>query len=310
MFNYGRKKISLKERLKKNAHDIFFCIVILLFPTVQFIVFYLGVNLNTVALSFRAFDYGTGYVWCGFDNFRQAFYNLFHVESYKMAIGNSLLFELISIVVGMSLSMLFAYYIYLKKPLAGFFKSMMFMPSVVSSIVLTVIFRIFVGRVYSEVASLISGTHVPGLLSLEKTRKATLYFYNIFFGFGTTVLLYSGAMSGTNESVMEYAEIDGANYWQKFFHVMFPMIFPTFITFIVMHVSDTFMNQMNLLGFYGTDASYQLQTFGYYLYTKTLNASLSEYPLLATYGLIFTAVTMPIVFTVKWLLKKYGPDAY
>lgn len=306
-----KKKIPFKENFKKNFQDIIFCLVILIYPTVQFIVFYLGVNLNTIALSFQGFDPESGvYSWAGFSNFSKAFYNIFHVESFGMAIGNSVLYQLVAIFVGMTLSMLFAYYIYLKKPMAGFFKSMLFMPAVVSSIVLTLIFRIFVDSFYSEVATAITGSDVPGLLSSRSTQKATIFFYNIFFGFGTAVLLYSGAMSGTNESVMEYADIDGANYMQKFFYVLFPMIFPTFITFMVMHISDTFMNQMFLLGFYSDAAPYHLQTFGYFLYANTLNASLGDYPILATYGLIFTLVTMPVVFLVKHLLEKYGPNAY
>ena len=79
---------------------------------------------------------------------------------------------------------------------------------------------------------------------------------------------------------------------------------------MVMHISDTFMNQMNLLGFWADTAPPRLKTIGYYLYTGTLKASLAEYPLLATYGLIFTLVTMPVVFVVKWLLEKFGPNAY
>lgn len=305
-----KKKLTLKENFKKNFQDILFCVIILLYPTIQFIIFYLGVNVNTIALSFKFFDYEGGYSFAGLENFRLAFYNLFNDTGLKLAVGNSVTYRIIAIAVGMTLSLMFSYYIYLNRAMAGFFKAILFMPAVVSTLVFTIIFRKFVGDLYSEIASKITGEMVPGLLATESTKKATVFFYNVFFGFGTAVLLYSGAMSGTNESVMEYAEVDGTNYWQKFIYVLFPMIFPTFITFMVMHISDTFMNQMNLLGFFADSASPKLQTIGYFLYTKTLKASLSEYPLLATYGLIFTLITMPIVFLVKHLLEKFGPNAY
>ena len=310
MAHIKRKKSTLKEKFQKNYQDILFCVLILIYPTVQFIVFYLGVNLNTIALSFQQFDYDAGYTWAGFANFKLAFRNIFHEATFGMAIGNSVLYQVVAIAAGMTLSLFFAYYIYLNKPFAKFFKVMLFMPAVISSIVLTVIFRKVVGDLYSEIASGIANEFVPGLLVTPNTQKATLFFYNLFFSFGTTVLLYSGAMSGTNESVMEYAEVDGANYLQKFFYVLFPMIFQTFTTFMVMHVADTFMNQMFLLGFFADAAPYQVQTVGYYLYAETLSATLGEYPLLATYGLIFTIVTVPVVFLVKRLLERYGPNAY
>ena len=310
MANFARKKRSIKDSFKKNFQDILFCFLILLYPTVQFIIFYLGVNVNTVFLSFEKYD-GTKYVFAGFENFGVAFYNILNVKEWGMAIGNSLLYLFVSTAVGTTLSLLFSYYIYLRKPCSGFFKVMLFMPAVVSAIVLTIIYRSIVGDVYSEIVYKFTGNVVPGLMKGSHTaQKFVTFFYNVAFGFGTAVLLYSGAMSGTNESVMEYADIDGANYTQKFFYVLLPMIFPTFITFMVMRFADTFMNQMNLLGICGDAAPYQVETIGYKLYVKTLkiNGNPAELPLLATYGFIFTIITIPVVFTVKHLLEKLGPN--
>lgn len=303
-------KLTLKENFKKHFHDILFCFVILIYPTVQFIIFYLGVNVNTILLSFKFFDYDGGYTFAGFENFRLAFFNLFNDKALGVAVGNSVLYQLVAIAIGTSLSLMFSYYIYLKRTFSGFFKSILFLPTIVSSLVFTMIFRKVAAELYIDVVEKLTGEIVPGLLSNENTRKFTVFTYNVLFSFGTSVLLYSGAMSGTNESIMEYADIDGTTYWQKFIYILFPMIFPTFITFMVMHISDTFMNQMNLLGFWADTAPPRLKTIGYYLYTGTLKASLAEYPLLATYGLIFTLVTMPVVFFVKWLLEKFGPNAY
>ena len=310
MTNFMQRKRTVKEAFKKNFQDILFCFIILLYPTVQFIIFYLGVNVNTILLSFEKYD-GVGYTFAGFENFSVAFYNIFNVQEWGMAIGNSLLYLVVATIVGMTLSLLFSYYIYLKKPFAGFFKVMLFMPAVVSSIVLTTIYRSVVGDVYSEIVFKLTGEVVPGLMKgSHEAQRFVTFFYNVVFGFGTTVLLYTGAMSGTNESVMEYADIDGTNYTQKFFYVLLPMIFPTFITFMVMRFADTFMHQMNLLGICGDAAPYQVETIGYKLYVKTLkvNGNPAELPLLATYGLIFTLVTIPAVFTVKHLLEKFGPN--
>ena len=284
----------------------------LLYPTVQFIIFYLGVNVNTILLSFEKFD-GTKYTFAGLDNFGMAFGNIFQQKEWGMAIGNSLIYLVVSIAVGITLSLLFAYYIYLKKTCSKFFKVMLFMPAIVSSIVLTTIYKSIVNDVYPDIVEKLTGANVTGLMRGSHTaQKFVTFFYNVTFGFGTSVLLFTGAMSGTNESVMEYTDVDGANYTQKFFYVLLPMIFPTFITFMVMRFADTFMNQMNLLGICGDAAPYQVETIGYKLYTLTLkaNGSFYELPLLATYGLIFTVVTIPTVFTIKYLLEKFGPKAY
>ena len=206
MANLVQKKRTLQQSFKKNFQDILFCFIILLYPTVQFIIFYLGVNVNTILLSFEKYD-GTKYIFAGFENFSVAFYNLFEVKEWGMAIGNSLLYLGVATVVGMTLSLLFSYYIYLKKPMAGFFKVMLFMPAVVSSIVLTTIYRSIVGDVYSEIVFKLTGEVVPGLMKgSHEAQKFVTFFYNVTFGFGTTVLLYSGAMSGTNVTAIDLGE--------------------------------------------------------------------------------------------------------
>ena len=53
MANLVQKKRTIQQSFKKNFQDILFCFIILLYPTVQFIIFYLGVNVNTILLSFE-----------------------------------------------------------------------------------------------------------------------------------------------------------------------------------------------------------------------------------------------------------------
>ena len=47
---------------------------------------------------------------------------------------------------------------------------------------------------------------------------------------------------------------------------------------------------------------------GYFMYTETLGATKTEYPILSTYGLYMSAVAIPLTFIVKRLLEKFGPS--
>lgn len=56
-----------------------------------------------------------------------------------------------------------------------------------------------------------------------------IYLYNILMGFGTNVLLLSSAMSSVSDSIVEAAQLDGANNLQLFWHVVFPQIWRSII---------------------------------------------------------------------------------
>lgn len=303
----GKKTKTLRN---KKINDIIFCCGILLYPTVQFCIFYLGVNFNSLLLAFKSYEYGTGYTWSGFANFKAVIFDIFNTELLKISFKNSLSLYAITLLIGTTLSLLFSYYIYEKQLFHGFYKVMLFLPSIISSLALTMIFRFFVGRLYPELVKEITGKVVPGLLTAVKTRKSALIFFTLWVNFGITVLIYSGAMSGINESVVEYAKIDGANSFQKFIYIVFPLIFPTFTTFIVIQVVEVFTNQMHLFSFYGSGANYSLYTIGYFLYKRTSEAAIIEYPYLATMGILFSFISIPATFIVKNLLERFGPKDY
>ena len=51
-----------------------------------------------------------------------------------------------------------------------------------------------------------------------------------------------------------------------------------------------------------------IYTIGYYLYTKILGATTSEFPYFAAFGLVLTFITVPVAFLTRYLLNKFGPS--
>ena len=135
--------------------------------------------------------------------------------------------------------------------------------------------------------------------------------YLLFMGFGTQIMMYSGAMSGISPSIIEAAELDGCNPFSEFVFVVVPLIFGTIKTFIVVTVATVFINQLGLFSFYGPDASMldpNLTSIGYYLYRQAYGGQLTLMPKLAAWGICLTAVSIPITYLVKYLLTKFGPS--
>jgi len=298
------KRLSAKERNRKIFYYVMFA-----FPILQFLVFYIGVNLNSVLLAFKSYDYQAGYDIVWFDNFVTVFRDIFRLEYMKLAIRNSLLICAINLGIGMSFSLLFSYYIYKKRRMSELFRVFLFLPVIVSSLALVIVYRYFCEIAIPSVWEILFGKKIPGLLTDYDTQLISVIVFNVFAGFGIQILMYSGAMSGIPESVVEAAKIDGITPMREFFSISLPLIYPTFVTFFVVTVAGVFTNQMHVFSFFGGKAEYNVYTVGYYLYSKISDPStgISDYPYLSAFGLILTLISVPLTLVIKKGLEALGP---
>lgn len=312
----GKLKVLTKKSKNQNSQkrvDLIFCLLILLIPTIQFFVFYIGVHFNSLMLAIQDYDVETGkYFFVGFDNIANVFKDFATEEVMIKGLRNSLLFYLVNLLVGTTLAVLFSYVIFKKIPMYGALRVMLFFPSIISPIVLVLLFRNFVGTTLPYIIQSITGAEEAplGLLSNPDTQFGTLMFFTIWVSFGSPVLLYSGAMSGINESVIEAAKIDGVNSVQELTKIVLPLIYPTFVTFITAGVAGILSHQMSLYSFFGTrQISYDMYTVGYYLFRQTaLISGNAGYPPVAALGIVLSIFTIPVALTVRWLLNKFGPS--
>lgn len=310
------KKMQKCAKSKKGRKKDIFYWSVLAFPILQFVIFYIGVNLNSFALAFQEFDYDNeGFRFVGiknfFVNFIEVFKEIGEAAYLQNAFKNSLILFVYSVLIGLSLALLFSYYIYKKKALSKVFKVILFLPYVISSITLVIIFKYFAEKAIPEIIFKLSGTEIEGLLSNPNTEFGAVLFFTIFTSFGVQTLIYSGAMSGISPEIEEAAKLDGITPLKEFFLINVPMIAPTISVFVVSSTAMIFVNQMNLYSFYGPGASnYSIYTIGYYMYSgiSAPGTTLADYPYYAAFGLVMTMVTIPITLVVRKLLNKMDPN--
>lgn len=307
------EQIKRKREMKKRHKNMIFVACLVAFPLLQYFVFYLMVNFNSLLLAFQSYDPGVGsgngkYFFIGFDNFVKL-YNEFTSEGLILiCIKNSVVAYALNLCIGTTFGLIFSYYIAKKRFASKVFKVMLFLPSIISSIVLITVFKYFADYMIPNFMNNFFGTKIDALISTKSTAFGSIIFYNIWTGFGTAILLYSGAMSNVSESIIEAAKIDGAGVVTEFLRIVFPMIFPTFRTMIISGFTGIFTNNLGLFSFFGTSAERYLWTFGYYILRGTRLATLADYPYLASIGVVLTVFCVPLTFTIRRLLNKFGPS--
>ncbi len=306
-----RTQKTLQKRKSKIGRDwLLFYIIMAAFPIVQFCTFYIGVNANMITMAFSAYDMDTGtYVLNGLENFRKLFFELKNNPVYGVALKNSLIAYLLNTAISLPLSLLMSYYIFKKGAGHKMFRSLLFLPSIISPMVLSTIFRIVTDKIYPELVFQFTGEYVPGLLmSDSRTVFLLACFYTIWTGFGVTTMMYRGAMDGVTPSMLEAASLDGAREFIQFYKIILPMIFPTVSVFLLTGITAIFMNQISLYNIFSSNLGDEMvKTFGYQFFLETSKASLSDYPRLNAIGLLLSAVTIPVVLGLRRLFNKLDP---
>ena len=147
------KKNVFNQRRNK---DLIFCLLVILIPAIQFGIFYIGVNFNSIAMAFQKFeiDSQTGkgaFEGNGFNNFIAMFNELRYDKAIGTAFKNSGLAFIVSVGVGTTLALVFSLYIYKGMFASKTFRVFLFLPSILSSTITVTMYRNFVETALPEI---------------------------------------------------------------------------------------------------------------------------------------------------------------
>jgi ABC-type sugar transport system permease subunit len=295
-----------KKGLSKNAKKYIFVYSMLSIAIVNFIVFWLYVNLNSILLAFKQTN-ASGTVFT-LDNFNMLFREFGRDTSeLPMALRNTLIFFSVNLFIILPLSLFFAYYLY--KKIIGYrlYKFIFFLPMIFSSVVLVSIYKGILGPngPVSILYEFLFHVKAPFFLVDSRYALQSIIIYCIWTGFGLNMVLFSGAMLRIPESVIEYSKIDGVGQFREIFQIVIPLIWPTISTLLLVSIVGIFTASGPILLF--SEGKYQTNTISFWIFWQVTQYKSYEYS--SAVGLFFTAIAFPIVMTVKYILNKIGNDA-
>lgn len=292
-------KIKMMRTIKEKA----FIYSLLFLPVLQFVIFYIVVKIDGIAIAFQEYDHGTGkYIFAGFKQFATIIGNI-----KNGTLTEPIKISLLTYIVGLPFfptGIFVSFLIWRKMRLGGLFKVILFLPSILPGVVFTMIARYSFEYIFPEVL----GTPAD-ILNNPTTGFWTVIIYDTFMGFAGGLIYYLSAMSSTDIEVVEAGRLDGIGLLGEFWHVVLPHIYPTVSLFFVMGWTTIFMGHGSFFLFYGYTPKTAVP-LGYTLFVETIHGSnrAEVYPYLTAVGLAITAITVPVVLTVRKLVLRYGPS--
>lgn len=309
---------------KKDRRKLLFYICGVAFPVVQFLIFYVFINFNSILLAFKEYKPGTEVFTISLENFFMHFTKIwndvFHNASDDVNMGlaflNAMKYYFASILIASTLNILFSNYIYKKNLGHKFFQIMLFIPKILSVSVLCLVYKYFVTYGIHDIVLNVFGKDIGYLMTGSGSKFGFIMTFALWSGFGTAVLIYTSTMSGIPKEVVESAELDGITPFKELIHITMPMIYPTFVTFMIVNFAAIFTNEMSLyLWFeYSFRECRDDLTIGYYLFAKSYMANIhglygmNDLAYVSSLGIILSAIAIPLTFLIKWTLEKFGPS--
>lgn len=303
MVSSATKTLTSSKRLSRKHRNIFYWSMMAL-PLLQFAIFYIVVNFNSVLMAFQEYNTFTFENTWNFNNFTYWFSDQWSIK-LGYCLKNSLLYFGITLLT-IPVSTIISYYIYKKFHLSQFFKIIAFIPSIISISAFVIMYKYFVN---TGLFDLFKGAPISAVYS--PYRQPLLIAFYILLNMSGNMLLYINAMSQVSPSVVEAAKIDGASEFEIFLHVFIPQIWGTIVSLLIIFMAGIVFNQAYLFTFYGTNADVELQTIGYFIFANIQDVpgiNVTEaYHRMSAFGLVCTLVVAPLTIISRNLLLKFGP---
>lgn len=301
-----KRKISLNEHL--------FCALMLAIPVAQWLIFSLYANLDSIRMAFSYYDTQTlEFKWFDignlFYNFKLFINNVFSASAHSLLMG--FIFQTVGIIL-LPISYIVSFVISKKVIGAEAFKVILYLPSILSSMVICLMFKLFIEGGAQQLYYEWTGNYVT-LLQEEPYNLVVYLLYMLFFSVPGSLLINLGSMSRVPVDLIEYGELEGISVWKEFILVCIPLIYPVLEVQCLGIFVGMFTYKGSLYTIYEGSAPTNLKTFGYELFTMIYGGSGANRYTNAGYtsaaNLLIGLVSVPIVQGTRMLFDKFDPEA-
>ena len=199
-------------------------------------VFLLYPLLASIYYSFCEYSVLKPPIFVGFENYT----DLMQDEVFWKVVTNTAIYAVISLPIGMVVALSLALLLNSKVKGMAFYRTIFFLPSLVPMVSLAVLWLWLLNGehgILNEVLKMI-GIKGPNWLGDPVWAKPALVVLGAW-GAGNAMLIYLASLQDVPTSLIEAAELDGANGWQKTRNVTIPMISPVILFNMIMGIIGT-----------------------------------------------------------------------
>jgi len=174
----------------------------------------------------------------GLDNYQA----LFGDDPFWHAMGNTAYYTLLSVPLGMAVSLAMALVVNRKLRGVNVFRAVFFVPVITSWVAVSVIWITLLSPDAGLVNYVLQSLGLPGQQWLDDPNWAmfAIVLINTWKSAGFSMVIWLAGLQAVPRELLEAAAIDGAGRWRQFWHVTLPLLAPTTIFLVITGVIGGF----------------------------------------------------------------------
>lgn len=310
----GREK-TVKQKRKKGQlkKDIWRAryVYLLILPVIVYFIIFQYWPMTWLSISF--FDYNlyqgfAGSKFVGLHNFIKFFNGI----DFWRLIRNVLVLNFYALILGFPAPIILALFLneFRFKKFKKVVQTISFLPHFISMVAFVSIVIEFLSPSTGVLAEIFRFFGLKPIYFMGDARyfRAIQVISGIWQTAGWSAIVYLSALTGIDVSLYEAATADGANRWQRMWHITLPGIMPTIVVMFILRIGSLinanfekiylFQNSVNL------EVSEVIQTW---VYKRGMIKY--DYSLGTTAGLFNGIVALTLVAAANYFSKKYSDSA-
>lgn len=294
--------------IKKNKF-----LYILIAPAVILFILFSYLPMAGLTMAFQNYSPAKGFLrseWVGLENFR----TFFTTPSALNVIKNTFLLSLYNLLWSFPFPIIFA--LFLNEIGNSKFKKLVqtvsilpnFMSNVIIVSMVLMLLSVNSGAINTIIAQLFNAQPIS-FMTDPKWFRTVYVATGIWQGTGWGAIIYLAGIAGINMELYEAAKIDGANRYQRMWHITLPGLQPTIVVLLILSLASlmgTSMEKVLLLQNATTySVSMTIETYTYMRGIKGGTSGIPDYSYAATIGFWQSAVNAVLLLAANRLSGKF-----
>lgn len=207
-------------------------------PAVIYMMIFSYKPMYGILIAFKKFNMRAGVMgspWCGFENFSR----LFNSYWFPIILKNTLTLSLLSLVLSFPMPIILALMLNEVKNVRfrKTVQTISYAPHFISTVVMCGMISLFLNQssgVFNIIITKLGGEAI-NFMQYPENFKWIYVLSGIWQGVGWSSIIYFATLSGVDKSLLEAAEIDGANRMQRIWYINVPVLVPTIIVLFILN---------------------------------------------------------------------------
>ncbi len=242
------------------------------------------------------------YSFVGLDNFGR----LFADADFLRALTNTAIFTVGTLPFTTALAILLSMFVNSGLPARRLFQSVYFFPSVVSLVVVALIFSSLYARGgYVQMLAGMIGLETPanGLLFSQATALPAIMAMDIWMSTGYYMLLFLAALQSIPNELNDAASLEGASWWQRFRAITLPHLKPMLLFVVVLNTIKSFQIFVEVFVMTKGGPLNSTTTIVYFVYEEGLHKFNIGYGAAAA-NILFAIIALIAWFELKLIRER------